>query len=75
MFVCLCVCVCVCVHVCVCVCVCKSIHYLTSVCLALKTWGPQLQLSDIAFGPRYIVSRSASGFSTHERDCNLTRKG
>ena len=51
------------------------VHDLTSVRLAFRTWGLQLPLSGIAFGPRYIVSRSAFGVSTHERGRNLTRKG
>ena len=48
---------------------------LTSVRLAFRTWGLQLPISGITFGPHYIVSRSASGVSTHERSSNLTRKG
>ena len=47
---------------------------LASVRLAFRTWGLQLPSSGIAFGPHYIVSRSASGVSTHERGRNITRK-
>ena len=43
--------------------------------LAFKNVGPSSTIIDIAFGPRCIVSQSAYCFSTHERGCNLTRKG
>ena len=39
-----------------------------------KASGLQLPLSSIAFGLRYIVSRSAYYLSTNERGCNLTNK-
>ena len=43
-------------------------------CVSLRRWYLQLTLLGIALGPRYIVSRSASGACTHERGHNLTRK-
>ena len=51
-------------------------HDLTSfMCVSFaKTWGLQLPLSGIAFGSRYIVSRSTYCVITLERGRNPTRK-
>ena len=54
----------------------KAMTFIVYVLLTFKTWGLHLPLSGIAVGPCYIVrSRSACCISTHERGCNLTKKG
>ena len=52
-----------------------SLDLTSFMCVLLsKTWGLHLLLSGIAFGPHYIVSRSAYCVRMHARGRNLIRK-